>query len=107
MKHVEIFTAEEKSFWNIKLDPAGFFVIHIDRENEEIIVEYYSNVTDISGHITSGKINRIYKGKTAESLGHLIAKHHPELQVDHAIYLGRELQKAEFSLKNNTMYEQS
>jgi thymidylate synthase len=79
-------------------DPAGSFVITI--QNGEILVE----------HMTpgSGEVVDCYSGKSAKKLYQQIAAHCPGLQVEHAMYLGTELQKAEIALssKQNLIYEQ-
>jgi thymidylate synthase len=71
-------------------DPAGSFVISI--ETREIIVE----------HLTpgSGEVVNCYSGKTARSIYQQIAANCPSLQVEHALYLGTELQKAEIALSS-------
>jgi len=79
-------------------DPSGSFTISV--HNNIIIVE----------HMTpgSGEILNSYSGKTAQQLYQQIAANCPALQVDHALYLGAELQKAEFaiSMPENILYEQ-
>lgn len=74
-------------------DSSGSFTISV--QNGSIIVE----------HITpgSGEVINCYSGKTAQQLYKQIAADCPVLQVDHAIYLGTELQKAEFSLSSSTL----
>ncbi|MBO3463011.1 thymidylate synthase [Aetokthonos hydrillicola Thurmond2011] len=79
-------------------DPAGSFVITVQDGN--IIVE----------HMTpgSGEVVNCYSGKSATQLYREIAANSPGLQVEHAIYLGSELQKAEIALGMNKefIYEQ-
>jgi thymidylate synthase len=69
-------------------DPAGSFVISVT--NSEIVVE----------HMTpgSGEVINCYSGKTAQQLYQKIAQECPYLEVEHALYLGTELQKAEIAL---------
>ena len=70
------------------VDPAGSFVITI--QNDQIIVE----------HTTpgSGEVVNCYSGKSANKLSQQIFTDCPGLQVEHAMYLGVELQKAEMAL---------
>jgi thymidylate synthase len=79
-------------------DPSGSFVISVQDSN--IIVE----------HMTpgSGEAINCYSGKSAKLLYQQIAADCPGLQVEHAMYLGTELQKSELSLssKNSFLYEQ-
>jgi thymidylate synthase len=79
-------------------DPAGNFVVSV--RDGEIVVEHMTS--------RSGEIVNCYAGKTARSLYQQIAANCPGLQVEHALYLGTELQKAEFAIsrKNNIKYEQ-
>ena len=79
-------------------DPSGSFVISI--QNNRIIVE----------HMTpgSGEVINCYSGKSAKQLYQQVAENCPALQVEHAMYLGTELQKAELvaSLKQGFVYNQ-
>ncbi|WP_026733988.1 thymidylate synthase [Fischerella sp. PCC 9605] len=79
-------------------DPAGSFVIIV--QDNQILVE----------HMTpgSGEIVNYYSGKSAKKLYQQIAADCPGLQVEHAMYLGTELQKAEIalSMKKEFIYEQ-
>lgn len=72
-------------------DPAGNFVVSI--ESNKIVVQ----------HITPriGEVIAEYRGKSAESLCKQIASATPYLQVEHALYLGKELSTAESLLKEN------
>lgn len=79
-------------------DPAGSFVISVS--DYKIVVE----------HLTpgSGEVINCYSGKSAKQLYQQIAVDCPSLQVEHAIYLGTELQKAEMAatMKQDVVYEQ-
>jgi len=69
-------------------DPSGSFTIRI--EDGQILAD----------HLTpgSGEVVNCYCGKSARSLYQQIAADCPVLQVEHALYLGTELQKAEMAL---------
>jgi thymidylate synthase len=79
-------------------DPSGSFVISV--QDGKIVVE----------HMTpgSGEVINCYSGKLASQLYRQITADCPTLQVDHAFYLGTELQKAEFVLTKpeDIVYEQ-
>jgi thymidylate synthase len=79
-------------------DPSGSFVISV-RENE-ICVEHLTPGT--------GEVVNCYSGKSAKQLYQQIAASCPAMQVEHAMYLGTELQKAEIALSSSqsTMYVQ-
>lgn len=89
----------------IVFDPKGFFVIFL--KNEEIIVEHYINVSKATNvDIDSGKLNIVIVGDNALSIGQTIVREGLISRVDHGIFMGRELMKAEIALKNNLVYEQ-
>ena len=104
-KKIPLIKAEKTSQKDVKLDPAGFFVIEINRKENEIRVEYYSNVYK-NNRIVSGNIQKVFTGNKADALCDTIARNINDLQAEHYLYLGRELQKAEDALKNNTKYFQ-
>ncbi len=107
----------------IGLDPKGYFLIRIDKNSNELIVEHFTNDIDDSGRATdpeTGEIltcrggeprkpTKIYRGQTAKQLGiQLTEGEGPFLlsRLDHALYLGRELQRAENCLLNGRIYVQ-
>ena len=73
-------------------DPTGSFLIAI--KEDEILVE----------HLTpgSGEVVNCYSGKSARKLYQQIAANCPSLKIEHAMYLGTELQKAEIVLFSST-----
>lgn len=84
---------KHKSFL-LETDPRGNFVIEI--ENKEIIVKHYN---------LKGVFLQEFRGKTARELRLKIS---PFISLcEHAIYMGEELAKAEFAMRNNTFYKQS
>ena len=107
---------------NIVLDPSGYFIIKIDQINKKIVLEHYLNNIDNKGialdpltnkPIECDKNNKrqyheIFKGNTAKEIGILITEKNNNLisKLDHALYLGRELQKAEECLLNDRDYIQ-
>jgi dihydropteroate synthase len=107
----------------IALDPAGYFLIKLDREAGELIAEHYSNGIDERGLATdpdTGEVLScrgagprkplaIYRGHSAKELGMALTEGegpHPLSCLDHALYLGRELQKAERCLEDGSDYVQ-
>lgn len=107
----------------IALDPAGYFLIRVDHEKAELLAEHYSNSIDERGLATdpeSGEVLScrggaarqplaVYRGRTAKELGMLLSEGpgpHPITRLDHALYLGRELQKAEQALLLGHAYVQ-
>ncbi|QVL53257.1 MAG: DUF4346 domain-containing protein [Cyanobium sp. M30B3] len=107
----------------IALDPAGYFLIKLDREAGELIAEHYTNSIDERGLATdpdSGEViscrgagprqpQAVYRGRSAKELGMALCEGegpHPLSCLDHALYLGRELQKAEVALESGVDYVQ-
>ena len=52
-------------------------------------------------------IYKVYKGKNPLKLIKEICFYNPTIEVFHIGYLGTEIQKAEYCLKNNLNYEQA
>ena len=107
----------------IALDTKGYFLIKVSFESQEIILEHYQNIIDSKGVALNPKTGepikcsdtqtykccKIYKGRTAKELGMKITELNGSLplsKLDHALYLGRELQKAEHCLINQVDYIQ-
>ena len=107
----------------IKLDPKGYFLIKIEPTTNELILEHYLNDIDQKGRAidpesgkligcktkSSNKPSNIYKGKSAKQVGIQISEGQgpfPVSRLDHAIYIGRELQRAEQCLKTGEKYVQ-
>jgi dihydropteroate synthase len=107
----------------IALDPSGYFLIKIDLQRQELVVEHYGNTIDERGLATdpdTGEVLRcrgadqraplaVLRGRTAKELGiQLTEGEGPFLlsRLDHALYLGRELQKAENCLLHGKAYIQ-
>jgi len=88
---------------DVILDPNGFFVIEIN--NKEIRIEYYKNVYK-NNMIISGILEKVFVGKKADALCDTIAKNIKNLRIEHYMYIGRELQKAQTCLENNIKYIQ-
>ena len=84
----------EKRKWKMHLDPMGYFRVTLD--GKEIMVEHrFEDVT-----------LREYRGRTAASLQHQIARDVAVSDINHAIYLGRQLAKAEMALKDGREFVQ-
>ena len=107
----------------IKLDPKGYFLIKIEPKTNELILEHYLNDIDQKGRAidpesgepigcktkSRNQPNNIYRGKSAKQLGIQISEGHgpfPISHLDHAIYIGRELQRAEQCLISGKQYIQ-
>ena len=89
----------------LEFDKSGFFVIIVDQKKGKIVLEHYLNV-EKGKVLATGKLNKIIEGKDAEEICHTVINQGLVSRLEHAAYLGRELQKAEISLKNKLAYEQ-
>jgi thymidylate synthase len=89
--------AESKGF-SVDMDPNGQFNITIDRSNNEIVVHHVSN---------EGVPLHEYRSKKAERIQHEIARDCAVSDINHAIYLGRMLAKAERCLQTGEEFEES
>lgn len=78
-------------------DPAGYFVVYVDRRRECLSVEHYRN---------DGLLDAVIEGRTAAELYTPAIEHGLLTRLDHAAYLGRELARAEASLVGGTEYTQ-
>ncbi len=107
----------------INLDPHGYFLINLDTSTREIVVEQFSNHIDEIGRAIDPETGeplpceggrkrrpiKIFKGRTAKEVGiELTEKGSPTplSRLDHALYLGRELQRAENCLVMGKPYVQ-
>jgi hypothetical protein len=107
----------------IALDPLGYFLIRVDAAAAELVVEHYGNTIDEQGLARdpdSGEViacsqggprtpTSVFRGRTAKELGIALCEgdgNHPLSCLDHAMYLGRELQKAEQCLRDGSIYVQ-
>lgn len=107
----------------IALDPSGYFLIRVDSRAGELVAEHFRNDVDDKGRATDPETGEVlscrggsqraptvcYRGRTAKELGIALTEGegpHPVSRLDHALYLGRELQKAEACLLQGKPYVQ-
>lgn len=90
----KILASEPKTF---KMDKAGYFVVIPSPEKKIIIVEHYDY---------DNKLLHIIEGEDAPSIYSTIIENGWVTELSHAAYLGRELAKAEISLKHGFKYVQ-
>jgi len=104
----------------IDLDPNGYFIIKVDLEVNKIILEHFLNNINDDGYALDPEtnepikcdsqnkrvFNEVFEGISAKQLGILITEERNDLitRFDHALYLGRELQKAEECLYKKLPY---
>ena len=117
------FIDDKLSKRQIDLDPKGYFLIKIELSTNELILEHYLNNIDSKGRAidpesgepigcktkSTNQANKIFRGKSAKDLGIQISEGNgpfPISRLDHAIYIGRELQRAEQCLRTGEKYIQ-
>ena len=107
---------------SIDLDPNGYFIIKVDLVKNKIILEHYLNNINDDGYALDPETNEpikcdsenkrvcneVFEGISAKQLGIFITEERNDLitRFDHALYLGRELQKAEECLYKKLPYIQ-
>ncbi len=107
----------------IALDPGGYFIIYVDRKEQRIYAQHFTNVIDERGLACDPETglplpcnkkveripSRVFSGRTAKEVCvEIFERTTPCLvtMLDHAAYLGRELQKAEAALFSEQEYVQ-
>lgn len=78
-------------------DPAGYFIVYPDRARGVLLVEHYSN---------AGVLDARIEGETPTAVCAAIIARNLVSRLDHAAYLGRELARADHSLKSGEPYVQ-
>lgn len=81
----------------LKLDPAGFFIVLPNPKTGLIACEHYLN---------NGQLVHVIEGRQAALIAATAVERGLVTRLDHAAYLGRELAKAELTLKLGITYEQ-
>jgi len=107
----------------IALDPSGYFLISLDRNAGDIVAEHYSNTINDQGLAEDPETGEVlacrdapprqpvatYRGCSAKAVGIRLVEEAdpcPVSRLDHALYLGRELQRAEACLESGRDYVQ-
>ena len=92
---IKIINCKTSPSW--KPDPKGYFIIKVFKNEKKIGIRHYTykNEPTIEFH-----------GKKASHLYEKIIKRKLVSKLDHAAYIGKELMKAEYALKNNKRYVQ-
>lgn len=99
-RHIQISTVpviQANEPTKVEVDKAGYYVIILQPEKGIIIVEHYSY---------DNKLLRVIEGKDARNIYWTIIENNWVTQLSHASYIGKELAKAELSLKLGFKYVQ-
>ncbi len=107
----------------LALDPSGYFIIYIDRDKGLIGAKHFTNTIDEQGRAVDpdtgkpiparGQVVRqataIFEARTAKELCVKIFERtqpYPISMLNHAAYIGREAQRAEWALVHHQEYVQ-
>jgi tetrahydromethanopterin S-methyltransferase subunit A len=86
-----------KASQHLQLDRAGFFIVLPQPRKGLIVCEHYEN---------NGRLAHVIEGRQAALIAATAVERGLVTQLDHAVYLGRELAKAEAALSIGITYEQ-
>ena len=96
-ENIEVIEGNYDDIKDCKIDPDGYFLIKIDKENKKIVAGFCKEDNEIFVKIIGNKPADIYH----EALKKGLIK-----KADHAAYLGRECQKAYTALQLGIDYIQ-
>jgi len=94
----EVLEKYNKVNYEDEFDKRGIFKIELDRDDKKLVVRHFT----INGSKTGFK----FEGDSVEKLMKEIAHANLISQTDHAIYMGKELQKAKIALDKGIEYNQ-
>lgn len=78
-------------------DPAGYFVVYPDARGGRLVLEHYTK---------AGVLDCVIEGNSCSALYSTAVERELLTRLDHAAYLGRELARAEYSLRTGERYVQ-
>lgn len=82
----------------LEMDPNGQFLISVDDEAGEIVVQHTTE---------DGRLLHEYRSAKAERIQYELNRDCAISDINHAIYIGRQLAKAEICLRTGEAYEES
>ncbi len=94
---VPVITAKKHRKSSVKLDSAGYFVILPSERDKSILVEHYSY---------DNKLLRKIRGKNSRDIYFTIINNKWVTELSHAAYLGKELARAELSIREGFKFVQ-
>ena len=94
-KHIRIIKGSYHPMKDWIEDKTGYFLIRVKKKNIELAYCKKDNIIEV-----------IIEGKTPQEIYFVAAKEKLLSRLDHASYLGKELEKAYLALKNNLDYVQ-
>ena len=94
----KVVNAEYDDDKEFEVDPKGYFLIKVDREDKKIEVAFCEKPNEVSLTVRGDNPLEIYQT--------IINKEKLDIRKDHYAYLGRELQKAYTALKEGIEYVQ-
>lgn len=81
----------------VVLDPSGFFIIYPKKDEGRVYLDHYK---------ADGTLNEVIYGEDPIAIAHTAIERGLVSRLDHAAYLGRELEKAYLSMLHGFLYVQ-
>ena len=91
----QTFKAKKTHRW--RRDPVGYFLLKADHKNKLIRIGFCTNDNVLKYEIV---------GKKPEDIYYDILNRTKNLSTEHAAYIGKELARVEFAIKNGARYTQ-
>lgn len=88
-------TTDTEVKWNP--DPKGYFTVRPFQSRKKVFVRYYDS---------KGVLRHTFSGSNTSQMIQSILERKLVSRLDHAAYLGKEVEKAVIALKNNLSYTQ-
>jgi tetrahydromethanopterin S-methyltransferase subunit A len=95
IRHIKAVQASEPG--RLISDPAGFFVVYPDSVRQRLVIEHYSN---------AGVLDAIVEGASPAAVYTEIIERKLLTRLEHAAYLGRELERADHCMRTGAHYVQ-
>jgi thymidylate synthase len=93
----KLISHHKESPYRMIQDPNGYFKITLDHESKEIVVDHYSQTSEL---LTE------YRGKTSTEISQKLYKDIALTDIGHALYMGSQLEKAWYCLLSGKEYIQ-
>lgn len=93
----KVLQTEARPSRKLTLDPSGFFIIYPKKEEDRIYVEHYR---------ADGTLNEVIYGEDPIAIASIAIERGLVSRLDHAAYLGKELERARLSMSFGVPYTQ-
>ena len=97
LKDIKTVSGDYHEIKDWRMDPRGYFLIKVDKRRKMLVAAHCKKL---------GVIDLVIQGKKPQDIYFEIHKRKLLSRVDHAAYVGKELEKAYLSLKYKLNYVQ-